>query len=181
MDAQCQAIAATVVATPFRLRYNWGMAEDGRWVLLAYRLPREPSSPRIALWRRLRRLGAAQVVDGLAALPATAHTREQLEWLAEGVIEAGGEAAVWLAEPGAAAQGRALAAALTEAVAEEYRGVAAAARAARDEDAATRRRTLRRLRHELRRIRARDYFPPPERGEAEATVDTLAALVEVGA
>ena len=25
-----------------------------RWVLLAYRLPREPSTPRIALWRKLR-------------------------------------------------------------------------------------------------------------------------------
>src|SRR4051794_9204915 len=26
------------------------------WVLLAYRLPREPSTPRIALWRKLRAL-----------------------------------------------------------------------------------------------------------------------------
>src|SRR5262249_39018906 len=32
-----------------------------RWVLLAYRLPREPSTPRIAVWRRLRRLGALQL------------------------------------------------------------------------------------------------------------------------
>ena len=30
------------------------MAERGRWVLLAYRLPRELSSPRIAHWRKLR-------------------------------------------------------------------------------------------------------------------------------
>jgi len=29
------------------------MAEARRWVLLAYRMPREPSTPRIALWRRL--------------------------------------------------------------------------------------------------------------------------------
>jgi hypothetical protein len=35
----------------------------GDWVLLAYRLPREPSTPRIALWRGLRRLGAAQIVS----------------------------------------------------------------------------------------------------------------------
>src|SRR5438552_17238224 len=39
------------------------------WVLLAYRLPRDPSTPRSALWRKLRRLGAVQVLDGLAALP----------------------------------------------------------------------------------------------------------------
>src|SRR6266508_2543318 len=28
------------------------------WVLLVYRLPRDPSTPRSALWRKLRRLGA---------------------------------------------------------------------------------------------------------------------------
>ncbi len=42
-----------------RFHYNCRVQD---WVLLAYRLPREPSTPRIALWRRLRRLGAAQVL-----------------------------------------------------------------------------------------------------------------------
>src|SRR5947208_13465016 len=79
------------------------------WVLLAYRLPREPSTPRSALWRRLRRLGAAQVVDGLAALPLDARNREQLEWLAEEVIEAGGEATTWVGELTSSAQERELA------------------------------------------------------------------------
>jgi len=51
--------------------------------MLAYRLPREPSTPRIALWRRLKRLGVVQLLDGLVALPADAKTREQLEWAAE--------------------------------------------------------------------------------------------------
>jgi len=46
------------------------------WVLLAYRLPREPSTPRITLWRKLRRLGVVQVLDGLVALPADARTKE---------------------------------------------------------------------------------------------------------
>jgi hypothetical protein len=77
------------------------MASDTRWVLLAYRLPREPSTPRTALWRRLRRLGAAQLLDGLAALPHNETTREQLEWLAQEVLDAGGEATVWLARTAA--------------------------------------------------------------------------------
>jgi hypothetical protein len=34
------------------------------------------------------------------------------------------------------------------------------------------------LRRELRRIRARDYFPPPERELAQQAVDAFAALVE---
>jgi hypothetical protein len=44
-------------------------------VFLAYRLPWEPSTPRITLWRKLRRLGAEQVLDGLAALPFDARTK----------------------------------------------------------------------------------------------------------
>ena len=66
------------------------------WVLLAYRLPREPSTPRIAVWRKLRRLGVAQVLDGLVALPADARTQEQLEWVADEIVDAGGEATLWV-------------------------------------------------------------------------------------
>src|SRR5918997_5488283 len=88
--------------------YKDGMHTGPRWVLLIYRLPREPSTPRIALWRRLRQLGAVQLLDGLVGLPLTDHTREQLEWLAEGIIEAAGEATVWLAEPASKAHGVAL-------------------------------------------------------------------------
>jgi len=47
---------------------------------------REPSTPRITTWRELRRLGAARLGDGLAALPADARTREQVDWIAEEII-----------------------------------------------------------------------------------------------
>jgi len=89
---------------------------QGEWVLLAYRLPRVPSTPRVTVWRKLARLGAVQVLDGLVALPADARTIEQLEWVAEEVTEAGGEASTWTARPGSAAQERALAARMAEAV-----------------------------------------------------------------
>ena len=42
------------------------------WLLLAYRMPREPSTPRIAVWRKLGGLGVAKLGDGLVALPADA-------------------------------------------------------------------------------------------------------------
>jgi hypothetical protein len=32
------------------------------WILISYRIPREPSTKRIAVWRRLRRLGALQIL-----------------------------------------------------------------------------------------------------------------------
>jgi hypothetical protein len=148
------------------------------WVLLAYRLPREPSTPRIALWRKLRRLGAAQVLDGLAALPLDARNREQVEWLADEVVEAGGEATIWVGELASAGQERELASRMAEAVAAEYRALVGDAVTARTETPGQRRRTLGRLRRELRRIRARDYFPPPERELAQRAVEELGSFVE---
>ena len=44
----------------------------GTWVLLGYRLPREPSTPRITVWRKLKRLGVVQLSDGMVALPTHA-------------------------------------------------------------------------------------------------------------
>jgi hypothetical protein len=149
------------------------------WVLLAYRLPREPSTPRIALWRKLRRLGAVQLLDSLAALPKDARTQEQLEWLADEVVEAGGKASIWTARAGSAAQERALAARMAAAIAAEYQSLIAAAEAARREEPAAQRRTLHRLRRELARVRQRDYFPPPERDQAQVALQQLATLVEV--
>jgi len=53
------------------------------------------------------------------------------------------------------------------------------ARLAAAEGVTTRRRTLGRLRRELRRVGERDYFPPPEREEAHAAVDELIAVLEL--
>jgi hypothetical protein len=142
------------------------------WVLLAYRLPREPSTPRIALWRRLRRLGAVQPVDNLVALPLDDRTKEQFEWLAGEVEDAGGEATVWVGRLTSKAQERDLVARMTEAVAADYRLVLEAA------EAASGLRTLNRLRRSLRDIRARDFFGPPERALAEGAVERLAETVE---
>jgi hypothetical protein len=146
-----------------------------RWVLLAYRLPREPSTPRSMVWRKLRRLGVVQLGDGLVALPADARTREQLEWVAEEVTEHGGEATVWLGWPLDRAAGSVMAGRMAAAVTAEYEAVAAEAVAARSGDAATRRRVMARLRRQLHRIEGRDYFPSPRREDARLAVEDLAA------
>jgi hypothetical protein len=157
------------------LTVGTGSARLGSWVLLAYRLPREPSNPRVAVWRKLERLGVARLGDGLVALPADARTREQLDWLAEEILEAGGTATVWLATPASAAQERTIAEAMRDGRAAEYQAVTDQARAAASCGAAERTRAARRLRGELRRIARRDFFPPPECDAARAAVDALAA------
>ncbi|MGH8985904.1 MAG: Chromate resistance protein ChrB [Acidimicrobiia bacterium] len=148
------------------------------WVLLHYRMPREPSTPRIAVWRRLRQLGVAQLGDGLVALPADASTREQLEWVGVQAREAGGSAMVWVARAVSAGEERAVVDQMTAAVAAEYRAVVDAARAASDAADGPRRRVVGRLRREVARIARRDYFSVPEREVARRTVAALGGVRE---
>src|SRR5262245_42027824 len=98
------AMAGAGAAVPPAGQAEARPGSPGQWVLLSYRMPREPSTPRIGVWRKLERLGVARLGDGLVALPADARTREQLDWLAEEIVEAGGTATLWLAVPGSAGQ-----------------------------------------------------------------------------
>jgi hypothetical protein len=145
------------------------------WVLLAYRLPREPSTPRIAVWRKLRKLGAVQIVDGLVALPADPATVEAFDWLADEVMEADGEAWTWRAQPGSKRQLAALRERVSDAVRDEYLALIADTKRAADEPSG---RTLGRLRREFHAIVARDHFGAPERDKARAAVERVAAKVE---
>jgi hypothetical protein len=141
--------------------------------MLNYRLPREPSTPRSAVWRKLRQLGVVQLSDGLVALPADARTREQLEWIAEHVREADGAATLWLARPVSGEQERAVAATMAAARADEYREIAREAAAAEVLSESERMRLVRRLRNDMHVVRRRDFFPPPERDLAIAAIDAL--------
>jgi ChrB-like protein len=69
--------------------------QGASWVLLVYRIPREPTSSRATIWRKLKRLGALLLHDAVWVLPATPWTREQFQWLAVEIGELGGEAHLW--------------------------------------------------------------------------------------
>lgn len=65
------------------------------WIAFSYSLPaKSSSSPRVALWRRLRRLGAVSPVSGLQVLPAQDQCLEDFQWLAQEIRHAGGQALV---------------------------------------------------------------------------------------
>lgn len=155
------------------------MGSDRRqWVLLAYRMPREPSTPRIAVWRKLRRVGVVQIVDGLVAVPHSVSNLEQLGWVANDVLDAGGEAQLWTAELNSAKQERELVARVNREVADAYRALVDAIEvAARNADPVTRRLRAR-FQRELRDIVRRDHLGASGRDRAERALARLAGAVE---
>src|SRR5438445_6053087 len=143
------------------------MRSDRRqWVLLAYRMPREPSTPRITVWRKLRRLGVAQIVDGLVAVPDSVSNLEQMGWVANDVLDAGGEAQLWTAELNSTKQERELVARLNREVADAYRALVDAIEAENVTDFVSRRH-LGRFQRELRDVVRRDHFGTTGRDRAE--------------
>jgi hypothetical protein len=64
------------------------------WLLLLAQLPSSPSSARVALWRRLRAIGAAGILNGAWVLPHAAAHAEFFERLRDTVHRQGGTAFV---------------------------------------------------------------------------------------
>jgi hypothetical protein len=60
------------------------------WLVLLAQLPSKPSSPRVALWRRMRAAGATPVVNGAWMLPRTTEHESFFEQAREGVVKRGG-------------------------------------------------------------------------------------------
>jgi hypothetical protein len=68
------------------------------WLLLVYKIPREPTSGRVYVWRKLKQLGAVSVQDAIWILPATPRTQEQFQWLVSEIVELKGEASIFKSE-----------------------------------------------------------------------------------
>ena len=65
------------------------------WIVFSYSLPtKAASSRRVALWRRLQRLGAVTPKAGVYVLPERDDCAESFQWLAQEVQQAKGEAVV---------------------------------------------------------------------------------------
>ena len=64
------------------------------WLLLTYKVPPEPAAKRIALWRRLKGMGAVYLQNGVCLLPKTDDHARRLKMLENDVAEIGGEAVI---------------------------------------------------------------------------------------
>ena len=62
------------------------------WLLMTYKVPPEPAAKRVALWRRLKGMGAVYLQNGVCLLPKTDDHVRRLKMLENDIAEMGGEA-----------------------------------------------------------------------------------------
>jgi hypothetical protein len=120
------------------------------WLLLVYRIPREPTAGRVFVWRKLKALGAIALQGAVWVLPRTSRTQEQFQWLAAEITEQGGEAMVWEAEQLYATDHESLRRQFLEPIEVEYREILAALK--------KKGRELGALSKRFQEVQARDYF-----------------------
>ncbi|ATU94466.1 Chromate resistance protein ChrB [Phyllobacterium zundukense] len=64
------------------------------WLLLTYKVPPDPASKRVALWRRLKGMGAIYLQNGVCLLPKADDHVRRLKMLGNDIAEMGGEAVI---------------------------------------------------------------------------------------
>jgi hypothetical protein len=69
-----------------------GELPPGRWLLLVYRVPSEPSRLRATVWRRIKSLGAIYLQSSAAALPASTAAERALRKLRSEILDMSGTA-----------------------------------------------------------------------------------------
>lgn len=63
-----------------------------KWLLLTYKVPTEPTRRRVALWRRLKGLGAVYLQGGVCLLPSTSEHLRALKAVENEIASMQGEA-----------------------------------------------------------------------------------------
>src|SRR2546423_1333085 len=61
------------------------------WLLLLYSLPTKRNTERVAVWRRLKKLGAAPLTTSTYLLPDRPAQHEHFQWLAKQIRDSGGD------------------------------------------------------------------------------------------
>jgi hypothetical protein len=61
------------------------------WLLLLFSLPANRNTERVAVWRRLKKMGAVQIKTSTYLLPDEAAQYEQFQWLAQQIRDYGGD------------------------------------------------------------------------------------------
>lgn len=153
------------------------------WIVFSYSLPsKSSSSPRVTLWRRLRRLGAISPTGGIYVLPAQDACVEAFQWLAQEIKQSDGQALVMHVQQFEGITDQQLFDLFREARQEDYAELKAhitdleqALAAEKDEERFTDfQDRLTKLQRQYADIRQIDYFDSPEGGQLAAQLAQIA-------
>ena len=153
------------------------------WLLLIHQIPAKPSYLRAKIWRRLQQAGAMPLKQAVYALPQQEEHRELLTWIAQEIVTGGGEAILLEAQLLTGLDDNQVSELFRQARRADYENLLAEARQLRaiwqerrpEVSATTQefRATLASLRKGLAAIVAIDFFPIPERNQAEIALAEL--------
>ena len=145
-----------------------------QWIALSFSLPSgSSSSKRVAVWRRLQKIGAVSPTGSLYLLPAGEESREAFDWLAQEISEAGGQALVLPIDGLDGEAEQRLVQAFRAARDEDYRKIAAEAGEAERAGKAGLEDRLEKLRRRFAEVVRIDFFQAAERADAEAMLARL--------
>jgi hypothetical protein len=150
------------------------------WVTFACSLASKSSSPRVALWRRLRRLGAISPAGGLYVLPSRPECIESFTWLAQEIRQAKGDAIVMRADRFEGMEESQLAALFNAARQEDYRALGAqitSLEKRESNDPSGLENALERVRRQYAEILRVDYFNCPDGLEISSRLAALASTL----
>jgi hypothetical protein len=133
-----------------------------QWVVLVYKIPREPAAGRVYVWRKLKRLGALLLHDAVWLLPDTPWTREQFQWLAVEIKELSGEALVWESRMILPGQDATLVQQFAAEADAGYQAILTALQQAEPD--------MNALARQYQQLQARDYFQSPLAEQARAAL-----------
>jgi hypothetical protein len=155
---------------------------DSPWILLLYTLPTGRGSARVSVWRKLKKSGALPFKSSAYLLPNQPELLERFQWLAQQVIDAGGEASLAFVselegvsndamirqfQAARAADYDALAGELSQLVAKHKKKAAESFPA-----------ELEKLRRQFEEIRRLDFFDSPKGNDVSLQIERAASLPE---
>ncbi len=68
--------------------------ENQNWLLLTYKVPSEPTTKRIALWRKIKGMGAIYLQSGVCLLPRTDEYLRRMKMLEHDIAQMGGHCVI---------------------------------------------------------------------------------------
>ena len=141
------------------------MITASSWLLLLFSLPTNRNTERVAVWRRLKKIGAMQIKTSTYLLPDAPAQYEQFQWLAQQIRDYGGDSTLVRAQEIEGLNKEKVVAMFNEVRAKDYgqlrkalQGFIARRKRMDAEEAVS---ELERLTRQFREIRAVDFFDSP--------------------